>query len=98
MVGQISKATPKQIADYVLEVFNPVARFAEGKVAPAPRATDLTGKTIALFWNQKPGGDIALAAVAGLLESRYQNIKFMRFAFPHPTPKPESTEGHGWTA
>ena len=47
------------------EVMSPAARRREGqKVRPAPRLDTLEGKTVALFWNSKPSGDLALEYVA----------------------------------
>ena len=85
MVRQMDKISRAGTGDYVLEVLHPVARIAEGRIAPASRPADLTGKTVGLYWNQKPGGDLALATVAKLLESRFHDLRFRHFTFPFPT-------------
>ena len=85
MVKQTVNDSAQRAAGHVLDVLNPVARIAEGKVAPAPRTADLTGKTVGLYWNQKPGGDVTLAAVARELESRFRGLQFRRFTYPFPT-------------
>jgi hypothetical protein len=85
MAKQTVNVTADRAAGHVLEVLNPVGRIAEGKVAPASRLADLTGKTVGLYWNQKPGGDVTLAAVARKLESRFQGLEFRRFTYPFPT-------------
>ncbi|GAG61421.1 unnamed protein product, partial [marine sediment metagenome] len=41
-------------------VLNPVADTKTEKFELASRLTDLSGKTIGLFWNAKSGGDILL--------------------------------------
>lgn len=62
-----------------LEVANPVAESASVTITPAARLADLAGKTIGLYWNFKPGGNIGLDRVAVLLAERYPSITFRRF-------------------
>jgi hypothetical protein len=63
-----------------LEVRNPVARAKVGTTALAPRLSDLKTKRIALWWNSKAGGDIALKRVGELIRERYQHteVEFIR--------------------
>ena len=58
-----------------IEVMNPVAQSAQFRAEPAKRLDDLSGKTVALYWNMKPGGDMALARVGELLQERYPGLK-----------------------
>ena len=44
----------------ILGVFNPVAVPQGKRLILAPRLDTLAGKKIVLFWNSKPGGDLAL--------------------------------------
>ena len=92
MVERTREISTNSLTDHVLEVLSPVAKIAEGKLAPASRTTDLTGKTIGLYWNQKPDGDINLSAVARLLESRFQNLRFKWFVYPFPTASDDLAE------
>jgi hypothetical protein len=63
-----------------IEILTPVGRRHVGEqCAPAPRLDDLNGKTIGLYWNQKPGGDVALERLAGHLRERYPDIQFKNF-------------------
>lgn len=62
-----------------LEILNPVAEVIRVKIAPAPRVGTLAGKTVGLFWNNKPGGDVALAAVAEELAKRYPQMSFRNY-------------------
>ena len=63
-----------------MEVLNPVSALAMPKtVVPARRPDTLSGKRIALWWNSKDRGDIALDTVAEKLEQQYKNIEFVRF-------------------
>jgi|HubBroStandDraft_4_1064222.scaffolds.fasta_scaffold576341_2 hypothetical protein len=62
-----------------LEVANPVAESASVTITPAARLTDLAAKTIGLYWNFKPGGNIGLDRVAVLLAQRYPSITFRHF-------------------
>jgi hypothetical protein len=62
-----------------LEVANPVGESASVTITPAARLTDLAAKTIGLYWNFKPGGNIGLDRVAVLLAQRYPSITFRHF-------------------
>ena len=62
-----------------LEIMNPVAEAVKYKVEPAPRPSDLRGKTVGLYWNMKAGGDIALERVATLLSERFEGLRFQNF-------------------
>lgn len=64
---------------YTLEVLNPVA-LSKGellKTSAAPRPDSLAGKRVGLSWNIKRGGDIALARVGELLQSRHPDIQLL---------------------
>ena len=64
-----------------IEVVNPVARVMPANaVMPAPRLDSIDGKKIALWWNSKARGDVALSTVAEMLEQRYPRVKFVRFS------------------
>ncbi|MBU6424313.1 MAG: hypothetical protein KGJ98_09735 [Chloroflexota bacterium] len=54
-----------------ITVFNPVAETVDKTVSAAPRLDDLDGKRIGLFWNMKPGGDVALEETERILRGRY---------------------------
>ena len=62
-----------------LEVLNPVADAKPEKIELAPKQPDLSGKTVGLFFNQKPGGDILLEHTAELVKQRYSGIKFKNY-------------------
>ncbi len=58
-----------------LQVLNPVARKVEKKQSSlASRPSNLDGKVIGLYWNQKPGGDIALRRAGELLKGRFERL------------------------
>jgi hypothetical protein len=59
-----------------LQVLNPVANVKRAKVELASRLQGLSGKTIGLYWNGKPGGKILLEYTAELLKQRYSGITF----------------------
>ncbi len=63
-----------------LQFLNPVADIERPKIPAAPRLASLEGKTIALYWNLKAGGEIALAAAADQLAKRYPGIKFRNYS------------------
>lgn len=59
-----------------LHVLNPVARKVENKTgSSAPRLPGFEGKHIGLYWNLKPGGDVALKRAGELLKSRYAGLE-----------------------
>lgn len=64
-----------------LEVLSPAAqKYAGNKVRPASRLESLNGKTIGLYWNQKSGGDVALARIAERLSQRHPGVHFKSFS------------------
>ena len=71
-------------SEKVIEVLNPVANIDKGKTTLAPRLQSLEGKTIALWWNGKAKGDVALRKLCELLERKYntRNV-FFHQPFPH---------------
>lgn len=62
-----------------IEVANPVAEVRPQAVMPARRLDTLAGKKIALWWNTKSHGDLALSAAAEAIERRFENVTFVRF-------------------
>ena len=66
------------------EVFSP---WAEVDPIPirgmTPRLTDLNGKTIGLFANQKPMALPVLNVVERKLKERFPNVKISRYKVPH---------------
>ncbi|MEP6786368.1 MAG: hypothetical protein ABI898_11590, partial [Sphingomonadales bacterium] len=69
----------QQEGDYTLEVLSPVADVDNTVTPPSPRIDTLSGKTIGLAWNRKPGGNIARARVQMRLEERFPDAKFVLF-------------------
>ncbi len=63
-----------------LEVLNPVAALSTKEVSLAPRLSDLNSKTIGLFWNTKPSGDVVNQFTAQLLAGRFKGIRFKKYA------------------
>lgn len=59
-----------------IRVFNPVAEPIERVLKPAARVTDLDGRRIGLYWNMKPGGEVALREIERLLRARYPAATF----------------------
>ncbi|MBI2907156.1 MAG: hypothetical protein HYX92_05810 [Chloroflexi bacterium] len=64
------------------EVANPVAEVRPEAIMPARRLDTFSGKRIALWWNTKSHGEIALSAAAEAVERRFQNVTFVRFTRP----------------
>ena len=58
-----------------LHILHPVAKKVETRGANAARLANLEGKTIALYWNHKSGGDAALKRLGELLRARFPGLK-----------------------
>ena len=67
-----------------VRIVNPVAQFESNTITPAASLTSLEGKKIALWWNGKAKGDIALKTIAARLKKEY-NIESELFTqgWPH---------------
>ncbi|MBI2910093.1 MAG: hypothetical protein HYX92_20825 [Chloroflexi bacterium] len=61
-----------------IEVMNPVAEARPRAVMPARRLDTLNDKKIALWWNTKSHGDVALSAAAEAIGQRFKNVTFTR--------------------
>ena len=64
---------------YDLEVLSPVAKQDDRAFAPSARLETLSGKSIGLAWNRKPGGNVARERLANHLEKLVPDIKLLRF-------------------
>lgn len=51
-----------------MTIVNPVAKVESKTITPAASLTSLEGKKIALWWNGKAKGDIALKTIAARLK------------------------------
>lgn len=49
------------------------------------RLDTLEGKTIGLFWNNKPNGDVFLNRIGELLVEQFNNIEIIRYFLGKPT-------------
>jgi len=75
-----------------LEVRNPVAKHALKSEPLAPRVKSLQGQTVALWWNLKEGGNIALERIGDVLAERYGvNLHKAYSGYPAPKALIEST-------
>jgi hypothetical protein len=61
------------------DLVNPEGAARPISLTPAARPASLTGKTIGLAWNGKPGGDEALDEIAALLAERVDGLRFIRY-------------------
>ncbi len=55
----------------MLEILDPTAGPAKGKVTMAPRTGTLDGQTLGVIWNGRPYGDKVINAVVDLLRQKY---------------------------
>ncbi len=68
----------------MIEVRNPVANTEKAKIVPAARLQSLEGKTVALWWNGKAKGDVALNRIGKYLEEEFgARCLLFHQAFPH---------------
>ena len=58
-----------------LQVLNPVSSRVEEVGTTANRLPNLEGKRIGLYWNHKPGGDVALRRAGQLLMERFPGLE-----------------------
>lgn len=65
-----------------LKILNPQATTAINPVGLASRLSDLSRRTIGLYWNMKAGGDVALEHTARLLGERFPKAEFRYYAVP----------------
>jgi hypothetical protein len=62
-----------------LQIMSPAAERVDFKVPPAPRLSNLEGKTIGLYNNMTGGADVAVDRAAELLAQRFPGLKFQRY-------------------
>ena len=65
-----------------LEVLNPAAEIKglrKSKNKLAARFSDLSSKTVGLFWDGKPNGDVVNQCVAELLSKKFKDIRFKQY-------------------
>lgn len=67
--------------DVTLEVLNPRGEIELPPVsAPGARITDLTGKKIGLYWNEKQGGNHFWNGIEQLLKQKLPETKVLRYS------------------
>jgi len=62
-----------------LEVLNPVAKLSTQEVTLAARLSDLSGKTIGLWWNNKASGNLVNKFTAEVLSKKFKDIRFREY-------------------
>ncbi len=68
-----------------ITVKNPVAMTATVSYPLAKRVPDLNGVRLGLWWNEKPGGEVALEHAGRLLREKYGVSLFRQYQnFPAP--------------
>ncbi|MBW3664285.1 MAG: hypothetical protein KY469_14385 [Actinobacteria bacterium] len=69
-----------------ITVRNPVALTATPNDPPAKRPPSLDGLTLGLWWNEKPGGEVALEHAGARFAERFDVALHERYQnFPAPT-------------
>src|SRR4051812_15541913 len=70
-----------------LEIVNPTAGIRLRKTVLASRLRSLDNQRVALYWNAKPGGDVALGRVQERLQDRFPSIQLELIRSATPGPK-----------
>lgn len=65
-------------SDVEWRVYDPTTEREELRESEGPRLPELRGKKIGLLWNGKPGGDLVLDTLAGLLRDRFDGLRTER--------------------
>jgi hypothetical protein len=79
----VDTVTENQIeTNLCLTIVNPIAESQVDldpslRHSPAKRAKDLNGKRVALYWNGKQNGPVALEAARRLLSQRFRDLSFI---------------------
>lgn len=74
---------PSADAAVTLKVMNPRGEIPPSSTfSPAPRLTDLAGKTIGIYWIGKAGGNNFWDAFEELLKQKYPTAKIVRYKGP----------------
>ena len=63
----------------------PLAQVEANPVNPHPK--DLSGKTVVLYWNGKPNGDLFLKRIGELLIEKVDNVKVIKAWEVRPSTK-----------
>ena len=63
----------------VFECLWPLGPAASGKIEPARRIADLSGKTVGELWDGLFHGDIMLAGIREELSKRFPGVKFVGY-------------------
>ncbi len=69
------------VSEITLQVLNPRGEITLPPVsAPSRRIPDLKGKTIGLYWNEKPGGIHFWNGIEKLLKEKLPDITVLRYS------------------
>ena len=83
-VKEVEGMSVEKAQNVSVRIVNPVAKVESKTITPAAALTSLAGKKIALWWNGKAKGDIALKTIAARLKKEY-NVESELFTqgWPH---------------
>ncbi len=83
--GAAEKAKKGQAAPQEWELIIPTGEIEKTSVDPAPRISSLDGKTVALRWNGKNNGDVAMNRLGELLQKKYPTVKIVKIYETDPS-------------
>jgi hypothetical protein len=80
LLSFLALSVPAMAEVVTLEVLNPRGEIKPPPtLAPTPRVTDLAGKTIGIYWNQKVGGDNFWDVIEEQLKEKFPTVKILRY-------------------
>jgi hypothetical protein len=59
-------------------LLSPEGQPQQSAFSVAARSADFGGRTVALFWNGKPGGNVFLDEVGRQISARYRDVRIRR--------------------
>jgi hypothetical protein len=74
-------SSEKDVSEVTLQVLNPRGEITLPPIsAPSARIPDLKGKTIGLYWNEKPGGIHFWNSIEKLLKEKLPDATVLRYS------------------
>ena len=67
------------MSDPQWHLMNPAGEPPRAAFESAGRSRDLSGRTVGLLWNGKPGGELLLEEVSRGLSERFPGVDFVKF-------------------
>ncbi len=73
------------MSDHERHLCSPAGEPPRAAFESAAKARDLSGRTVGLLWNGKPGGDLLLCEVGRMLRERAPGLSIVKFWETRPS-------------